>query len=477
MRTGATILAKCKAEIQRDLDREKIKEALQLTHMASRLLYVENQCFVDEDLESWIRQIAEILAPVDQTEFDPETVLFYDGFGYNSRGLAQIYLKALTKTKHVVYICDEQAKDRIPDLLEILSGHSIVYLKKREHIERIREIAAAIKQYSPSSMFFYSFPEDVDGVVILNAFKGKRFQINLTDDFFWLGAKAIDTCIEFRDFGASISRHYRGFAESVKIVKIPFYPIIDRERKFQGFPFPEEGKKVVFSGGGLYKTFSQDHLYYRMVEHILSTHDDTVFWYAGEGDSSEIDKIIRKYPGRAFHTHERSDLFELLRHCCFYLSTYPFSGGLMFQYAAEAGKVPLTLRFGHDPDGFLIHQEELGIMFDSFDEITKEMDRLVDDPDYRKLKERRMEGTVISEEVFNQTVKKLLDDNETGFPIVENRPDLSEFKKIHMESVSESNYNRIIAREGELAGFRLFPVRYVSGAADRVMKSICKRKH
>ena len=103
MRTGATILAKCKAEIQRDLDREKIKEALQLTHMASRLLYVENQCFVDEDLESWIRQIAEILAPVDQTEFDPETVLFYDGFGYNSRGLAQIYLKALTKTMWYIF--------------------------------------------------------------------------------------------------------------------------------------------------------------------------------------------------------------------------------------------------------------------------------------------------------------------------------------------------------------------------------------
>ena len=477
MRTGAAILAKCKAEIQKEMDRRNMNEALQLIHMAARLLYVENQCFVDDDLEKWTREVAEALDPVKRTEFDPETVLFYDGFGYNSRGLAQIYLKALTKVKHVVYVCDEQAKDRIPDLLEILSGHSVVFLKEKEHIGRIREIAAAIEKYSVSSIFFYSFPEDVDGVVILNAFKGKRFQINLTDDFFWLGARAIDTCIEFRDFGANISRYDRGFGDTVKIVKIPFYPIIDREKAFQGFPFPAEGKKIVFSGGGLYKTFSADHLYYRMAEHILSAYDDTIFWYAGEGDSSEIDQIVRKYPGRAFHTHERSDLFQVLRHCCFYLSTYPFTGGLMFQYAAEAGKVPLTLRFGHDPDGFLINQEELGIVFDSFDDIKQEIDLLLDDPEYRTSKERRMEGTVISEAVFNQTVQKLLDENETGFPIADDRPDLSGFRKIHMESVTESNYNRIVAREGGIIGFKLFPGRYVSGAADRVIKSIRKRNH
>ena len=102
---------------------------------------------------------------------------------------------------------------------------------------------------------------------------------------------------------------------------------------------------------------------------------------------------------------------------------------------------------------------------------------MLDDPDYRTSKERRMEGTVISEAVFNQTVQKLLDENETGFPIADDRPDLSGFRKIHMESVTESNYNRIVAREGGIIGFKLFPGRYVSGAADRVMKSIRRRNH
>lgn len=477
MRTGTAILAKCKAGIEKELARQNINGALDLIHMAARMLYVENQYLVDEELESRLRQIAERLDPIHQTQFEPDVVLFYDGFGYNSRGLAQIYLKALTKVKRVVYVCDEQAKDRIPDLLQILSGHTVVFLKEKDHIGRIREIAACMERYEVSSFFFYSFPEDVDGEVILYAYRGKRLLINLTDDAFWLGAGAIDTCIEYRDIGANISRHGRGFGASVNIVKVPMYPIIDRERAFQGFPFPAEGKKVVFSGGGLYKTFGQGNLYYRMVDDLLSAHEEVIFWYAGEGDSSELDKIIRKYPGRAFHTHEREDLFQVLRHCCFYLSTYPICGGLMIQYAAEAGKVPLTLRFEHDPDGLLINQEQLGVVFDSYEDMKKEIDRLLNIPGYREEKGKQMEGAVISEEVFNRTVEKLLAENETGFPIADARPDMSGFRKMYLENISEGEYNRIIAREGGAAGLRLFPVRYMLGEADRVVKAIRKRIH
>ena len=39
----------------------------------------------------------------------------------------------------------------------------------------------------------------------------------------------------------------------------------------------------------------------------------------------------------------------------FYLSTYPICGGLMFQYAASAGKVPVTLKYDEDlTKGFLL---------------------------------------------------------------------------------------------------------------------------
>jgi len=477
VRTGAAILAKSKIGIQKELDRQNINGALDLIHMAARMLYVENQCFVDEDLESWLQQIAEKLNPIHQTRFDPDVVLFYDGFGYNNRGLARIYLKALTKVKRVIYVCDERAKDRIPDLLRILSEYTVIFLKEEGHLSRIQEIAAVVEQCSASSLIFYSYPEDVDGEVILNAYRGKRILINLTDDAFWLGSGAIDTCIEFRDLGANISRLYREFGESVSVVKIPMYPIIDREKAFQGFPFPADEKKVVFSGGGLYKTFGQGNLYYRIVDYILSAHEDVIFWYAGEGDSSELDKMIRKYPGRAFHTHERADLYQVLQHCCFYLNTYPLCGGLMMQYAAEAGKVPLTLRFEHDSDGILLNQEELGIVCETFDKMKKEIDLLVTDPDYNETKSGLMRDAVVSEMNFNRAVEKLLIENETGFPIVDSKPDITEFRKMYLDNIKEGEYNRIIAREGGTAGFRLFPVRYMLGEADRITKTIRKKTH
>ena len=37
---------------------------------------------------------------------------------------------------------------------------------------------------------------------------------------------------------------------------------------------------------------------------------------------------------------------------------------------------------------------------------------------------------------------------ETGFLIADDRPDLSGFMKMQLESVSESKYNSIIARDG-----------------------------
>ena len=110
---------------------------------------------------------------------------------------------------------------------------------------------------------------------------------------------------------------------------IPFYPIIQYEKEFQGFPFEvKAGQKVIFSGGGLYKTIGGGNKYYQMVDRILEEYEDAIFWYAGIGDDSEMKKIISKYPDRAYLTAERTDLYQVIEHCHFYLSTYPMWGGV-----------------------------------------------------------------------------------------------------------------------------------------------------
>lgn len=231
------------------------------------------------------------------------------------------------------------------------------------------------------------------GPVLMQAYEGvlTRYVVNLTDHAYWLGARAIDKCIEFRDYGASISSEYRGIPRE-KIVKLPFYPkIVPQE--FQGFPFPvKDGQQVVFSGGALYKTFGEGNKYYEIVDYILASHSDVIFWYAGGGDDSELKKCMERYPGRVYHTPERPDLFQLLQHVSFYLSTYPLCGGLMYQYAAAAGIEPVTLRRDDCNDGFLLHQDELHVIFDTMEELKQEIDRVLTDEVYRKARGSRCEA-------------------------------------------------------------------------------------
>ena len=166
--------------------------------------------------------------------------------------------------------------------------------------------------------------------------------------------------------------------------------------------------KVIFSGGALYKTFSGDNLFYTTIDDILSQEKNVYFWYAGNGDDSKIKVLKEKFPKRVFFTKERKDLYQLLCNCDVYYSTYPICGGLMFQYAAIAGKVPLTLKNSEITDGFLLKQKDLHIEFLSPDDLKEECIHLLTDEVYCKNRSEEMKCAVISKEKFDSLVKQLV---------------------------------------------------------------------
>ena len=89
----------------------------------------------------------------------------------------------------------------------------------------------------------------------------------------------------------------------VQAVKIN-YPEIN-ETTFKGYPFVDgDNRKFIFSGGSLYKTFSENDYYYKIIDYIMN-----------------------KYPNRVYYTHERPDFYEIIKRSYFYLSTYPVCGG------------------------------------------------------------------------------------------------------------------------------------------------------
>ncbi|MBQ6215303.1 MAG: hypothetical protein IJJ67_07790 [Oscillospiraceae bacterium] len=421
----------------------KTERAMQAAGVSAEISYTWNQYYSDPSLEKVLLEITESMGTreLPRPRSDPETVLFYDGFALDTRGLALIYLKALCrlgyKVIYVTYDADYSGKNATeqPEIKKATRGSDIrmIYIRRSSgYLEKAKEILNLIDKYRPAVSFLYSLPFDIPAVCAFTKAEGttRRFLINLTDNAFWAGLNSFDYCIEFRDYGAGISFYDRRIP-SGKLKVLPFYPFTDEGIEFQGYPFSfdEHSQKLVFSGGALYKTFSEDNAYYKLVDFILAADPETVFWYAGSGDRSRFDPLLRKYAGRIFITPERKDLLQVLKRCCFYLSTYPVSGGLMFQYAAKAGIIPLTFRHDMCNEGFLIGQEELGIEFDSIEETEAEISRCLSDKEYREQKEKKLTDALVTEEEFTEQLGKLLKSGKNDYSVTIKRQETEIFRE------------------------------------------------
>ena len=468
------IVSKIKRAINEKICKQAFDTALELISLVASLLYMTNIKYVDEELEKSLKKIASSIKINDLNTLmlKNDTILFWDGFGINDRGLVQIYLLALCKVKNVVYVTYEDRKDQLPDVDRILNQYNAKkkYIKrdKKSILNMIAQLDAIVGEFLPQKFFFYSFPDDVVATTLLYAYEGiiTRYQINLTDHAFWLGAGCCDICINFRSYGAIISKEYRGISEEKNVI-IPFYPIVHRERAFQGFPFEvKSGQKIMFSGGALYKTQSEDNRYYIMVDHILSKYQNVIFWYAGtNGDDTKLKEILERYPDRAFHTEERTDLFQVLEHCNVYLSTYPMCGGLMFQYAAMAGIVPVTLKHGNISDDFLIDQESLNVEFSSEDELFDEIDKLLLDSEYAEKRREIMQKSVISPNVFELELQKCIEgQNSDVFITRYEHIDTSEFIRWYLTRLSKIDIDILtVRRKGIGAAIKYHPISFFRG--------------
>lgn len=458
------------------LARGRLDDAMAAVASAARILYAANVRYTDPVAEELLAKIVAQLPEPKTGEAVSGRILFYDGFGFNNRGLVQIYLKALGKQGQLIYVTHARNRENLPDVVRIVEdcGGTVVWLTGNTMTSLAGEISGLFAQQLPQSAFLYTMPNDVPALAAFQRNGGcaHRYQINLTDHAYWLGTAAFDTCIEFRDYGASISRDKRAIPAE-KLAKVPFYPAIDPNAPFQGYPFPvSEGMQVVFSGGSLYKTLGGGNRYYAMAEFILKEFPNALFWYAGSGDASQLNILIEKYPSRVFHTSERSDLFQVLQHSFLYLSTYPLCGGLMFQYAASAGKIPVTLRYDDVSDDFLLDQDDLGIQFATMEEVEQELRKLFTDPDYRAEKERRVKAAVLDQTAFEASVASLLRTGDSGYQIRFKPVNTKEFLDEYLDNLTKNEIAQYLVNKKSLCLLRSMPLGFIRGAAYKIKSKL-----
>ena len=257
---------------------------------------------------------------------------------------------------------------------------------------------------------------------------------------------------------------------------LPYYPIVNKEFDFEGYPFEinKQNFKIIFSGGSLYKTFGGKDKYYIIVDYILKKYDEVIFWYAGTGDRSKFDKLIKKYPGRIFITSERKDLYQVLKHSYFYLSTYPICGGLMFQYAAIAGRLPLTLKYDDGTDGFLINQDDLDIEFNNLEELKLKIHKIINDEEYLKQEEVKITKSVITAEQFEKNLLSLINNKKTDFILLYKEINNQNLLKEYVENMTYNKFCNIVAGHRKICVLKLFSKEFIYGICIKIKKKLTK---
>lgn len=466
------------------LEKNNIEETISQISTCARILYLTNQIYYEQFLENKLIEISNKLN-LKTNSYLPKSnsIMFYDSFGLDNRGLAQIYLKAISNVGNIIYITYGQNKNRIPILESILAkngNNKVYFLDGKNNLDKIWELKQIFEKERPLHIIYYCTPWEVILPIVSYSFKDytKKYLINLTDHAFWLGSKFIDYSIEFRDYGAYITNKFRNINRE-KIVCLPYYPIIDEKKEFEGFPFSydEKTQKIIFSGGNIYKTISEDNLYYKVVDNILSNHSEVIFWYAGSGDNRLYEKfnmLKAKFPKRLYITSERKDLFQVLQKCYFYFNTYPYGGALMIQYAVKAKKIPITLRFDNSINGLLINQDLLEVIFDNYDGLIEEINKLISDKDYLERKKLKVENSVISEKDFQEQLYLLLKTGKTKYNLNYKHIDTEEFRNLYMHRL---NYGDVCMEISANSSFIYsLPLQYLIGyyyRAKYFFKKLC----
>lgn len=438
---------KLKKLTKRSFDKAKYEDACLFMKKAALLMYNSNIIYTDDDFEFMIDKISAKI--IKSRKFTPNKIriVFYDYFVIDNRGLTEQYLDSLINSNYEFFFIGCQQSKQSKEIYSKLKKYNIPFcvISDKNEIERASHITTEIDKFSPSIVIAHTSPWDIAGLLAINSFKEKckRFLINITDHAFWLGKSSFDYFFEFRDYGFNISRLYRKIEEE-KLLKAPYYPIINNFIPFEGFDFDTSNKKIIFSGGSIYK-IQGSSVFLEIVKYILDNYRDTVFLFLGSGDSNVFNKFVMEnnYETRFFYRPERKDIYEVFKRCYFYLNTYPLIGGLMTQYACIAGKLPLTLNDNNDAcndiEELLLNTNEVRLQFSNIDDMKKSIDLYLSKPDVLFSDSDKLNDVIISKEKFRSLIGKYLENQKTQIKFSKYEIDIDKFKDQYISRFNEDN--------------------------------------
>lgn len=438
----------------------RFDECLKYAEAASYTAYEFNLGFKDDELEELLVTLSRQIKTIEKTrERNVNTCVFYDCYSVDNGGLVQQYLTAIIAAGYKLFYITERPgfTNRESDIRLMLNDYSKVKIFEIppacKGFKRSQYIYDLIADSDASKLFIHTTPRAVCPTIAFNALPEGigRYKINLTNHTFWIGASCVDYSFEFNPYGCELSMSERGLVKE-RLFYLPFYPIM-KHRKFEGFPVAVKERFVIVAGGAYYKIFDKDDTFFKLVNRIVEHNPEVLLLYAGDGDRDTLMSKIRKHglEGSFVPIGQRKDITEVFEHCDAFLNTYPISGGLMTQYAAQLGKPVLNYYSGTNSkvEDFTCQKNYVIISDTSFDAVAGKVRKLIDDSQFRKYYADKIRSCVIDESEFNKLFHQIVEEMRNVLPyketehFVPRKYDIND--KINYENVSHQ-YQRVLVK-------------------------------
>lgn len=409
------------------IQRRNWDDAIRMIEIAAKIQewYYYYQ-FVDPEIESMLCEISDNLFPnPSKNSSRNNRFVFCDSFVWDNHCLTQQYLRAMfdMNVDILFIICNPESERSERILYELKRYRKATIYEVPESVSRSEQsklIYQQIIQYQPSKIFLQTL--SVVFVVALNALKHiPRYRINLADHLFWAGTHCFDYLIEFRNFGFTVSYQKRDIPKE-RILLQPFYPIIDLEKRFEGFPIEIKNKTIMFSGGAVYKTSDKHNTFFEMMKRLLLENPSLIILFAARGDDEKLRSYINTHnlQNRLFLLGYRKDITEVYNNIDLFLQTYPIAGGLMSQYAAVYGKPIISysqsnmLAFNKvlDDSLFMRLGFDYRTTFTEFDSFYAEAKKLITDITYRESVGKLLPELIITPREFTKELGQLVSTNK-----------------------------------------------------------------
>ena len=483
-----SLFTRFKRKAQNSLARKRYDSCLKYLNAAARTAYTFDIGFNDEEIEAMLKQLSGNVQKRETFKGKPRCV-FYDTFSQDAQGLTMQYVDAIIAAGwEMLYITEFGLEDpRSIRLKQTLYDYSktkvVVVPRSKSGLDKAQFVYDTIMDYAPDKLFMHIHPSAVEAVTAFYALPKEitKYQINLTDHAYWVGAGCLDYSLEFRDYGASLSVGRRGIPRD-KVLLMPYYPMM-KATGFAGFPKEAEGKVKIFSGASFYKIIDENDTFFKLNKAILDANPNTVTLFAGGGDMAMLNGLIEKYglQGRFIPIGQRNDIFECYKHSDIYLSSFPQFGALMAQFAAHARLPILAYAYGRSGivEEVVCQKHNERITFTDMQALVDEATRLINDTDYRKLRGQAMQNCVISVEEFNRGFKESVITGKIQYQLTIDENVKLHYLNIHDKLKLENKtkgYQRSIFSTLGTNGLFVCPGIWMNGFTTRIKSSGFRKK-